>query len=515
MTQNRRIVLNILATYGRSVFALVCGLFSARWVLDALGQEDYGLFGVVGSLVVFLGFVCGLMGTALGRFYAVSVGAADAATDKDAAIHTCREWFSTAVLIHVVLPLVAFALGWPVGEYALKNGWISIPVEKVGSCLWVFRFSCLSSLVGLMTVPFNAMYTAKQRIAELTVYSFASTFFNLIFVYYMSVHPGVWLARYAAWVAFIGIAPMLIIAVRAYMTFPECRLLPKEMLSLSRLKALTSFASWQTFGCLGVMSRSQGIAILLNRYTEFGPMRNSSMTVANQVASQTDRLTSLMVGAFQPAIANAYGAGDMERMRALAYCACKYGTLLSLLFAIPLALELPEILQLWLGTPPCYAAGFCYCVLASNIIDRLASGQMIAVTASGKIAMYQAFNGSALIMTLPLAWLLVVLGLGVYSVGIAMVVMMAICAFGRVWIARSIVGISARYWISKALIPLIALICACSAVGIVPRIFMKASFFRICVTTVLVETSLLAFSWFILLKREEKDFLLRKIRRKL
>ena len=158
---------------------------------------------------------------------------------------------------------------------------------------------------------------------------------------------------------------------------------------------------------------------------------------------------------------------------------------------------------------------FAIVFLASNIIDRLASGQMIAVTASGKIAMYQAFNGSALIMTLPLAWLLVVLGLGVYSVGIAMVVMMAICAFGRVWIARSIVGISARYWISKALIPLIALICACSAVGIVPRIFMKASFFRICVTTVLVETSLLAFSWFILLKRQEKDFLLKKIRRKL
>ena len=43
MTQNRRIVLNIVATYGRSLYALVLGLFTARWVLEALGQVDYGL----------------------------------------------------------------------------------------------------------------------------------------------------------------------------------------------------------------------------------------------------------------------------------------------------------------------------------------------------------------------------------------------------------------------------------------------------------------------------------------
>ena len=40
MTENRRIVLNVAATYGRSVYALVCGLFSGRWALMALGQTD-------------------------------------------------------------------------------------------------------------------------------------------------------------------------------------------------------------------------------------------------------------------------------------------------------------------------------------------------------------------------------------------------------------------------------------------------------------------------------------------
>lgn len=513
MTQNRRIVLNIMATYGRSVFALVCGLFSARWVLQTLGQEDYGLFGVVGGLVVFLGFVCNLMGTALGRFYAVSVGAADAAIDKDAAIHTCREWFSTAVLIHVALPLVVFALGWPVGEYALKNGWISIPVARVGSCLWVFRFSCLSCFFGLVTVPFNAMYTAKQRIAELTVYSFATTAMNLAFVYFMVTHPGAWLARYAAWVAFISIAPMAIISIRACVLFPECRLLPKEMLSWPRLKALTSFAGWQAFGSLGVIFRSQGIAILLNRHTEFGPMRNSSMTVANQIAYHTDTLASSMVGAFQPAIANAYGAGDLEKMRSLAYCACKYGTLLSMIFAIPLALELPEVLRLWLGEPPVYAAGFCWCILAQHLIDRASVGHMLAVNASGKIAAYQAFLGGAIILTLPLAWFMLSASCGIYSAGWAMILTMLICSLGRVWFARKIVGMSARQWLFRIVMPVCWLLILTLAIGMGPRLIMPASFLRVVVTTLVIGIFLLSFGFFIVLDSKERQFVVNRIRK--
>ena len=48
MSPNRRIFLNIIATYGRSVYALVCGLFTARWVLEALVQVDFGLYGFEG-----------------------------------------------------------------------------------------------------------------------------------------------------------------------------------------------------------------------------------------------------------------------------------------------------------------------------------------------------------------------------------------------------------------------------------------------------------------------------------
>ena len=44
-------MLNIVATYGRSLYALVCGLFISRWVLAALGKTDFGLYGVAGGMM--------------------------------------------------------------------------------------------------------------------------------------------------------------------------------------------------------------------------------------------------------------------------------------------------------------------------------------------------------------------------------------------------------------------------------------------------------------------------------
>lgn len=507
ISPNKRIFLNIVATYGRSLFALVCGLFSARWVLEALGQEDFGLYGVVGGLVAFISIVNVLLEVAVGRFYAVSVGAAHVAEDKNAALDECRAWFSTAVLIHTIIPLILMLIGEPLGEYAIRTGWIVVPPARLAECLWVFRFACLASFVVMVGVPFQAMYTAKQSIAELTVYGFATSLLNLGFFYYMVTHPSVWLAKYGAWMAAMLILPTVIIAVRARFVFPECRLVVHEMWDLSRVRQLAAFAGWQAFGGLGALARSQGIAILLNRHAEFGPARNSSMTIANQVAAQTETLAGAMVGAFQPAIANAYGAKDYVQMRALAFRACKLGTLLSAIFVLPLALELPTVLNLWLKEPPAYATGLCWSILAMHLIDRTAVGHMLAVAATGKIALYQAFLGGSLILTLPVAWLFVHLKWGIYATGWAMILMMMLCSWGRVWFARTIVGMSARQWFSRILMPLIALFCLALIVGSLPKLCMRSSFYRVIVTTLISEMTLLTCTWKFVFEKCEREYM--------
>ena len=50
MTANRRIFLNIAATYGRSLYALVCGLFISRRV-SAAEKSEFGVCGVAGGMI--------------------------------------------------------------------------------------------------------------------------------------------------------------------------------------------------------------------------------------------------------------------------------------------------------------------------------------------------------------------------------------------------------------------------------------------------------------------------------
>ena len=508
MTGNARIVLNILATYGRSLYSLALGLFTARWALQALGQVDYGLMGVVGGLAGFIAFLNSLMASAVARFYAVNVGRESVAADKGAALEEARAWFTTAVVLHTVLPTLLMAAGYPAGIWAVRH-FLEIPPERLADCMWVFRFVCASTFVAMVCVPVQAMYTAKQYIAELTVYSFATTTLNACFLYYMVTHPGVWLAKYAFWTCLLAIAPQAIIAARGAWLFPECRLRSVAGGWGRRIGELARYAGWQMFGSLGLLLRGQGIQILLNKY--FGARVNAAMKVANDVNAHTQTLAMAMVGAFQPAIVTAYGAGDFDRMRALAYRACKFSMLFVLLFMLPLGLELREVLRLWLGNPPPYSYGLCLCMFAVTVINQSSVGHMMAVNARGKIALYQAFLGGSLLLTLPLAWLFLAMGHGVYSVGTALLATTVVCAWGRVGFARGLVGMSARHWLTRILLPVGMVAAVSLAGGSLPRLWMAPSFWRVVATTAMLEPVFLVLVWVVLLDDREKTYVVERL----
>ena len=507
MTQNRRIVLNIVATYGRSLYALVIGLFCGRWTLMALGEVDYGLMGLVGGLTAFISYFNGILGGAIGRFYAVSVG--KCRTNPEEGLEECRMWFTTAVVINTAIPVVLMAIGYPLGEYAVRH-WLTIPPDRVAACLWVWRFVCITCFLGMVSVPMNAMYFAKQYIAELTIYSFVTTTLNACFLYYMITHPAVWLTKFAFWQCLLGVLPNLIIALRAFYLFPECRIRRRYFSCWRNIGKLTSYGLWNAWGTLGALLRAQGSAVLIN--VNFGPRVNAGVAVGSTLSGHCNTLSGSMIGAFSPAIFNAWGAKCYDEARKLAYRTCKFGTLFILVFAIPLCLEVDEVLRIWLVNPPAYASGICIFVLAMNVIDKTAVGHMLAVNANGKVAMYQAFLGTSLVLTLPLAWLLIRLGVGPYSIGWAMVATMVFCAMGRVWFARKLVGMSARYWARRVVAPIVIISIGCLCVGLLPRVFMSASFLRVCTTTALVEILLVPFSWSLILDAEERRFMRERMR---
>lgn len=53
---NKRIAKNTIMLYLRMFLTMVVGLYTSRVVLQTLGVEDYGIYGVVGGVVAMMGF---------------------------------------------------------------------------------------------------------------------------------------------------------------------------------------------------------------------------------------------------------------------------------------------------------------------------------------------------------------------------------------------------------------------------------------------------------------------------
>ena len=508
MTENRRIVLNIAATYGRSLFAMVCGIFAGRWALMALGEVDYGLQGLVGGLTAFIGFFNDILAAAVGRFYALSVG--KARTDAAAGIEESRRWFSIALVIHTVIPTILLVVGWPIGEWAIRH-FLTIPPDRVDACLWVFRFSCVGCFLGMVSVPFNAFYGAKQLIAELTIYGFATTTLNVVLLYWMVTHPADWLVKYALWLTLLGVVPSLIITVRAIRLFPECRFQFAYCHDWPRFKKLFAYSFWQLFGSFAVLLRMDGIVVIVNKY--FGASVNAALAISRNVSSKADRLAASMLEAFTPAITSAYGAGDMNRAFALANRVCKFSVLTSLVFVIPLALELPYVMKLWLVTPPKFVTMLCYAVMAQKVINKITKGHTVLLHASGRLGGYEMLTAVFSISMVGLAWGLIVFGVGPLSVGIAFIGMAVLCAGVRPLFTRHQLGMSISTWFHSVLTPLVSVTVLALACGSTVVCLLPTGFLRVCITLLVCESALLPSAWFLLFDDEERECVKAQIRK--
>lgn len=508
MTENRRILLNIVATYGRSLYGLVLGLLCGRWALMALGEIDYGLNGLVAGLSVFITFFNGILASSNARFYAYSVGAAKVADDKNSALEECRHWFNTSLSIHTVVPLLLLVVGYPIGEYAVRY-WLTIPADRIQDCVWVFRFCCVSCFVGMTTVPFSAMYTAKQYIAELTIYGFVTSTLNVIVLYYMVNHPAVWLVEYSAFSCFLAVIPALIIAVRATFIFPECNIRWSYMWDKARALRIASFSGWSFFGNLCGILRTNGISILINKL--FGAKMNAALAVGTSVQGHCCSLAGAMQGAFSPVVTQACGAKDFLRMNEFALRSCKFNMLLGLIFVLPLSVELEEVMTLWLKNPPAFSVGLCYCAMLIHLAECCTVGHRIAVVATGDIKWYYLCMSMMNIGTLPMAVIVGVLWRNVYGIMAVLVIMELVNSAGRVYFARRLCGTNVRKWLWGIMLPICAVSGLVILFGLLSRTVMNASFLRIVVSSAIVEVVFLPLAWKVILDDEERRFVRERV----
>jgi len=340
------------------------------------------------------------------------------------------------------------------------------------------------------------------------VYSFVTTTLNFIFLSYMVNHPGDWLVRYGLWNCLLGIVPAVIITVRAYFVFPECRFNLGYMRSLSHLKELGGYAGWYAFGMTGNLFRYQCLPILVNKY--FGPIQNAAVSVANSLASHTTTLSGSLVGAFSPAITNALGAGNTAEAVKLLHRTCKFGTLLVLPFCIPLSIEVSEVMRLWLKNPPEASPVLAIGIMVSLVLEKLTTGHWVAISGNGKMALYQFLIGINFMLSVPICWGMFACGMTVYAVAYSLIIVMIGAVIIRIWLLKRYLGVSSKYWTLRVFTPILVSTAVTWVIGRIPSLFWEPSFLRVILTTIVSELVLLPLVWWYVLDSNERLVLLDK-----
>lgn len=496
---NNLIALNILASYARIVVLAALTLFSSRWVLSALGEIDFGLYNVVGGLIVFILFLGNTLANSVQRFYAYTIGSNN--------FTELQKWFNCAFVLHTLFAILLFLIGIPLGNFLLEQI-LNLPVDRLSTCKWVYYFSVFSAMETMIFIPYWSMFYAKQRIFELTFWTSLQTILTFILAWKLLNMRGDLLLFYSFGVVLIKFFIDFLLVLRANFLFQECKIKTDFLFEKQKIIKLISFAGWNLFGAFGGVVKNQGLAFLINIFT--GPKINAAFGIANQFASQTNNMSSAIYQSISPEITSREGQGNRTGMISLSQQMSKFIILLNFFWAIPFFFEMDYLLKLWLKNPPPHAATFCQIILLAYIIDKSTTGYMEAVKAFGKIALYQFVQGGMFIMTFPLSWLVFKLG-GSPEMAIAMLIVTSTgCSIGRIFWVKKLMKVSPLSWIhsvfTKCTYVAIPSITAC----IILKNLIEQGIFRFC--SVIIVTGIVStiFCWFFSLTFSEKIFIKNK-----
>lgn len=342
---NRRIAKNAVMLYIRMFLTMIVGLYTSRVVLNVLGVEDYGIYGVVGGVVAMLGFLNASMSGATSRFLTFELGKGDKKRLADT--------FSSALMVHIAIALIVLIVAETVGLWFLNNKLV-IPAERMTAARWVYQMSIASAMLGITQVPYNATILAHEKMDIYAYVEILHVTLKLLIVYLLTIGDFDKLILYAALILAVSVIIILIYRIYCIRHFQESHF--RLVWDKTIFKPLLSF-SWQTIiAHMSYSFRLQGTNFVLNML--FGVIVNAATGIASTVNGTISQFSYNVIAAFNPQIIKSYAQNDHASSCRLITAAAKYSTLLILLIIIPFEFEAPQILRLWLGQLPDYAVNF-------------------------------------------------------------------------------------------------------------------------------------------------------------
>lgn len=498
LSNNTRIAKNTIFLYFRMILLMAVSLYTSRVVLSTLGIDDYGIYNVVGGFIGMFAFLNGAMAGCTQRYITIALGKGDE--------QNLKRVFSTCVITHGMIALIVFVLAETVGLWFVLEKLV-IPENRMTAAMVVYQCSVVSTMVMIMSFPYNADIIAHERMSAFAYISIFEAFANLGVVYLLCIGLFDKLALYAFLLLVVKVSVIVVYRIYCKRHFEESVF--RWLFDKGLLKEMLSFTGWNLWGGIAGTLMGQGINVLLNIF--FGPAVNAARGVAVQVQGAVQMFATNFQTAINPQMMKSYAAGDLHSMHVLLFRSAKFTFMLLLCLMLPLMFEIDVVLGLWLKQVPEYTNIFVCLMLCISMVDAISNPFMTASAATGRVKVYQSVVGGILLTIVPLAYIPLKLGADPYVVFVVHLSIAVVAFVARLYIVSKLINLSIIDYLRNVIVP-----CFCVGVlSVLISVFIKQMFsqgllFSVCEGVVILLVVVLT-SFFLGLTKGERDFVLSKV----
>ncbi|WP_417315554.1 lipopolysaccharide biosynthesis protein [Cycloclasticus pugetii] len=438
-TKYKRMAKNAGMLYFRMLLTMGVTLYTSRVVLQALGIDDFGIYHVVAGFVTMLGFLNSAMASATQRFLAFELGKPG---DKD-----MPGIFSMSMNIHMLIALFVLILGETVGLWFVRTQ-MTIPADRLFAAEWVFHLTLLSFMLTIISVPYNALIIANERMSVFAWVSIIDVTLKLLIVFMLGWFGVDKLILY-------GLLTLLVVIVVfiTYRTYCNCKFKDSRFRLYwepKLFKIMLSYTGWNLWGNVAAVMSGQGVNVLLNIF--FGPTVNAGRAIAMQVSGALNNFVQNIQMAVNPQIIKSYAEQNMDYMHRLVCYGAKYNFFVLFVLSIPVLINTELILETWLGTVPEHTSIFLKLIIVNILIDSISAPLMTSAQATGRIRLYQSVVGSILLLNVPLSYLLLKLGSEPHIVIFAGIFSSILAFLARLVILKKLTSLPVKLFLQEVVI---------------------------------------------------------------
>lgn len=416
--KGRRIARNTLMLYIRMFALMLVGLYTSRVVLEALGENDFGIYTVVGGVVAMFTIISGALNSAISRFITFEMGKGEEAQ--------LNKVYSTAVTIQLLLAAVVVVLAEPIGLWFIENE-MTIDPSRIPAAKYVLHFSLLAFVINLMSVPQMASITAHEKMSAYAWIGIMDGILRLgVALLIVNSHADR-LIMYSALMAGVVLIVRMAYGTYCRRHFPECRY--RLVFDRTLMKEMFSFAGWNFIGVTSGVLRDHGGNILVNLFS--GPAVNAARGVAVQLNGAVQGFVTNFMTAVNPQITKSYASGEKEYMFSLVRKSSRMSFCLLFLIALPIIFNADFLLGIWLKEVPAHSSAFVRLFLIFALSESMSNPMITAMLATGKIRNYQLVVGGIQLLNIPVSYVLLKLGAVPEVTVIVAIVISQICLFAR------------------------------------------------------------------------------------